>query len=187
MRTVSRLLYHQQYHWILDFTVINGMTDFFVKAKHVVCKSDRHRRVFFIGTADPVQKYQFVLWCDTLAIRQTCVGKMPYFQAFFFFFNKWYVVLTQEGGNREWKANLLNALWTQPIRFPCSTVGTNLLYYELKKKKIVWDKLGGVHGEGCANTFCFVFPVCYFFNCKKVFLCKSLWFPQGAVSVFEVR
>ena len=163
MRTVSRLLYHQQYHWILDFTVINGMTDFFVKAKHVVCKSDRHRRVFFIGSADPVQKYQFVLWCDTLAIRQTCVGKMPYFQAFFFFFNKWYVVLTQEGGNREWKANLLNALWTQPIRFPCSAVGTNLLYYELKKKKNSLRQTGRGARWGMCKYILFCFPSLLFF------------------------
>lgn len=35
----------------------------------------------------------------------------------------------------------------------CNTVGTNVLYYEWRK--LVGDKLGGLHKEGRANTICY--------------------------------
>lgn len=46
MSAMLMLLYHQQYHWILDLTVINELTDFFVKAKHIVCKTSIDTYVF---------------------------------------------------------------------------------------------------------------------------------------------
>lgn len=53
-------------YWILNLIIINRKIDFFVKEKHIVCKTSVGTCAFYLGTADHVQKYQF---CDKIAIR----------------------------------------------------------------------------------------------------------------------